>query len=458
MTRNRRGARSDLSRRRFLAGVGGVTLGLPALSMFQRNAWAQGMAVPKRLIIMFSPNGTLREEWVGNSDENNFTLGPILQPLADFRDDLLILRGLDSDVAHSGGPGDGHQTGMGCMLTGRKLLSGNSKGGCGGCAAAGLASGISIDQHIANQLGGATAFPSLELGVQTPNGVNAWTRMSYAGRDDALSPVNDPEVVWDRIAGRVDQQQMDSSVARRLEAKRRSSYEAVKAELASLRSYAPSDDRAKIDRHVDFIDGLESRIESLGGGSCSLPDSLRDQAYMANDNFPAVGKAHMDIAVHALSCNLTQVVTLQWDKSVGQKVHTWAGVNRGHHSLSHEVDSRGDSYQEILKIDRWYASQFAYLIGSLKNQTAEDGQSLLHHTAVLWVNELARGSSHSRRNQSWLLAGQLGGTLSTGRHIDVGGRSNNDLFVTLGQSMGVEMNSFGEQQFNNGPLTELLSS
>ncbi|MEL6547761.1 MAG: DUF1552 domain-containing protein, partial [Myxococcota bacterium] len=269
MRRNRRGARSELSRRRFLRGVGGTTLALPALSMFQNSAFAQSAAVPKRLIIMFSPNGTLREEWVGNSDEFNFTLGPVLQPLADFRDDLLILRGLDSDVAHSGGPGDGHQTGMGCMLTGRKLLEGSVKGGCGGCPPAGLASGISIDQHIANALGAGSAFRSLELGVQTPNNINAWTRMSYAGRDDAMSPVNDPEVVWDRLAGRVEQEQMDSQELRRISAKRRSTYAAVKSDLAALREYAPSDDREKLDRHVEFVNRLENNIEQIGA-SCSL--------------------------------------------------------------------------------------------------------------------------------------------------------------------------------------------
>ncbi|MEO1173832.1 MAG: DUF1552 domain-containing protein, partial [Myxococcota bacterium] len=192
MTRHVFGARSELSRRRFLRGLGGATVALPALSMFQQSAWAQSSSIPKRLIIMFSPNGTLREEWVGNANENNFTLGPILQPLADFRNDLLILRGLDSDVAHSDGPGDGHQTGMGCMLTGVKLLPGSVKGGCGSCPPAGLAGGISIDQHIAGAVGRDSTFSSLELGVQTPNQVNAWTRMSYSASDVALSPENDP--------------------------------------------------------------------------------------------------------------------------------------------------------------------------------------------------------------------------------------------------------------------------
>lgn len=415
-----------------------------------------GTGVPKRLIVMFSPNGTLREEWVKDVEGNSFKLGPILEPLADVRERLLILRGLDSDVAHSGGPGDGHQTGMGCMLTGRQLLSGTSKGGCGSCPPAGLASGISFDQHLANAIGESSAFKYLALGVKTSTRVDAWTRMSYSGRDQAISPENDPRRVYDRIFSRAEELNMDGAAARRLLAKRGSAYGAVKEELTAFRDYVPSDDQRKLDQHLSFVEELESRVDNVAP-SCDIPSAVGDKAEAADDSFRDIGSAHMDLAVHALACDLTRVVTLQWSQSVGGQVHSWLGVNRGHHGLSHEVDSNQDSYRDIRKIDTWYAEQFGYLVRKLESQTAEDGKPLIDHTVVLWVNELARGSSHSRRNQSWLMAGNLDGYLRTGRHVDLGGRSNNDLFVTLLQGFGLSDTTFGASAFNEGPLGMLTA-
>lgn len=451
--------RPEFSRRRFLRGAGGATLALPALSLFQDQAFAQGTGVPKRLVIMFTPNGTLSEEWVSGGGESNFVLGSILEPLADIRDRLLILRKLDSDVAYTG-PGDGHQTGMGCMLTGRRLLAGTQAGGNNTSAPAGLASGISIDQYIAQKITGNTnAFDSLPLGIRTPDKLNSWSRMSFSGPGQAVTPYRKPLDVYNRIvelAGGNAARMAQSASGKRLEAKRRSTYSQVQSDLRRLQEYLAADDRVKLEQHLDHVARLEADLDRVPR-TCNLPESLRLQARNVRTDVPLISDAQRALAVHALACDLTRVVTLQFSGSVGTLKYTWLGLNRNHHELSHEVDSREDSHRSIAKIDRWHAEQFGKLIRDLESREAEDGKSLLDHTVVLWVNELARGSIHSRRDLSWLMAGNIDGYFKMGRSVDLKGRSNNDLFVTLLHGFGIDDETFGDPEFNEGPLSELLA-
>src|SRR6478609_9419360 len=95
--------RFQLSRRALLRGLAGVAVGLPLLEvMSDRRAAAAGP--PKRLVIFFSPNGTVPDAWVSGG-ETNFTLGPILQPLEPHQKDIVILTGMNNESAYHG-PGD----------------------------------------------------------------------------------------------------------------------------------------------------------------------------------------------------------------------------------------------------------------------------------------------------------------------------------------------------------------
>ena len=137
----------ELSRRAFLKDLGLSTsalsflYGLPSLQ-------AQGNSSPKkRLIIMFSPNGTLPNDFWPDASGDDFNLKSIMEPLAPYKDSLLTLKGVHNKI---GGDGDDHMKGISCLLTARKLHRGNIQGG--GHTPAGWASGISIDQEIANFL------------------------------------------------------------------------------------------------------------------------------------------------------------------------------------------------------------------------------------------------------------------------------------------------------------------
>src|SRR5690348_16994018 len=191
---------NSLRRRDFLkhAGISAAALpflvGLPSL----------GLAAParprQRLIIIFSPNGTIPPAFWPDEAGEDFTLKEILSPLESFKKQMLLLHGVCNKVR---GDGDNHMRGMSCLLTGIELFPGNVQGGSD--TPAGWASGISIDQEIKNHLQAdpetKTRFGSLEFGVMVPDRADTWTRMVYAGPNKPIAPVDDPYQMFAKLYG-----------------------------------------------------------------------------------------------------------------------------------------------------------------------------------------------------------------------------------------------------------------
>jgi hypothetical protein len=440
-----------LKRRDFLKGVGAAAAALPLMSAL--DARAQQGTFPKRLLIVFSANGTARENWVPSGTETAFTLSRILAPLEPHKSDIVVLDGVKNEAAHHG-PGDGHMTGMGCLLTATELLDGTqfSCGGTDPCS--GWGGGISVDQHVANALYDALPtdmrpkFKSLELAVQA-GGADIWSRMCYSGSDQPLAPMEDPAQVFDRVFAdlNVNTEELD-----RLRSQRRSVLDYVGNRLTRLRGKLGGEDREKLDAHLTAVRDIEMQLASGQLlGACTQPADPGSVDFRNNDNFPAVLKLQTDLTVRALACNLTQVATIQWSRSVSGTRHTWAGVSEGHHDLSHEGDSNADAIEKITKVNVWFAEQFAYLLEQLKSVPEGDG-TLLDNTLVLWGNELGRGNSHSRTQVPFVLAGRAGGALTTGRFLQYDDDSHSNLLVSLCQLMGVETETFGNPAYCTGPL------
>ncbi len=400
------------SRRNFLRGAlaGGAALTLPfASSLTARGAAAE---FPKRFVVFFTANGTIHENWVPSGSETDFQLSKILSPLEAFKDKLLILDGVDM-VSSNSGLGDGHQKGMGHMLTATELMPGSFKGG-GDSGTAGWAGGISIDQKIAKHLG----VESLDLGVQV-GGKNVWTRMSYDGADQPRDPRVDPYAVYDDIFGNLT---ADPAELAKLRALRKSAIDYVKDDIAKLEKRMPAADKPKLEAHLDAVRSVEKKLDPKGqlGGYCA-PVTLGDKIDpTAAKNYPVVGELMMDLLVMALACDTTRVAGLQWSKSVSGVHMDWLGVDVSHHELSHKGNSDADAIDKITKINTWYAEQFAYLLNKL-SQIPEGEGTLLDNTVVLWCNELGRGNSHTRKKIPWVMAGRRRRSLQDRTLSDVPG-------------------------------------
>jgi hypothetical protein len=455
-----------LDRRTFLRGLGGVALSLPFLdAMSGCSSRGRGAAaaaagstgtqtraattIPKRIVIMFSADGTIHPSWVPTGTESSFTLSPILMPLQPHQADIMVLDGITVEAALHG-PGDDHQKGMGCMLTGTELLDGPFVGGNGGSA--GFAGGISIDQQIANAVGQTTKFKSLEFGVKV-EGSTVWDRMSYTGSNQPNPPESNPFAMFTRAFGDLG---ADPLGLAKLAAQRKSVLDAVASDYQSLSARVGADDKQKLDAHLAAIRDIEMRLMSGGqlGAACvkPMPGAMFD--YMATANYEQAGHLQMDLLVMALACDLTRVASLQWSSSVSDIPFSWLGITEGHHSLSHEADDNAAAQAQLVQINNWYAKQFAYLLAKMKT-IPEGSGTMLDNTVVLWCNELAKGNVHSHQPLPLVLAGKCGGAIRPGRFLTYTNTPHNNLLVSLMNAMDVPGNTFGNPAYCTGPLGNL---
>ncbi len=455
-----------LSRRTLLRGAGGVALALPFLDVMTPRV-ANAQAVPKRFVVFFSANGSIMDQWQPEGGETDFTMSPILSSLEPHRDDLLIMRGLNNEASYIYDP-NAHDTSMATMLTADALVIGPSGTGRAGHVLDGTANGPSIDQEIARVIGGETKFSSLELGVQSTTTIlePMPTRMCYRGTTgDAKSvpPEDDPQTVFSRLFMDAD---VSSDSLDELLRQRRSVLDFVASDFQRLNDKVSVADRQKLERHLGTVRDFEQSLNNLGSvesTGCQVPGQAPDVGLEPVDcvqdgrparcfgDFEALGKAQMDMLVLALTCDLTRVVTLQWATAESTIFHRSLNVASEHHLMSH--DARGNR-EDLVKINTWYAQQYAALLEALKSHTEEDGSSILGSSVVMWVNELSEGEIHNRRDLGWIIAGQGNGAISTGRSVRYTNTTTNQLFASLMTMFGAPTDRFGAPQFS-GTLSGL---
>jgi hypothetical protein len=450
-----------LRRRAFVGAVGAAAVAAPfARFLGGSSAGAQTSGPIRRLLVVFSPNGTWPDEWRPSGGETDFVFRRVLAPLEPWRSRLLVLGGV-SMLSTDRGPGDGHQKGMGHILTGVPLLPGDVMGGCDACPPVSWASDLSVDQAIANQIGTGTRFRSLELGAKSAESANVWTRMSYRAASEPLPPEASPWRAFERVFGDAS---IDPAAAMRRLQLRQSILDHNIGEFERLRTRLPTTQRARLDSHLGTIRDIERRISAPGalGAECSIPSVGAPLDYNAVANFPEVVRLQTDIMVMAFACGLTNVGSLQWTNSVGNIPFPHIGIADNHHDLSHEGDSNLDAVDKIIRINTWYAEQYAYILQRLSEVPEGEGQTMLDHTLVVWVNELGKGNSHTLRNVPFVLGGNVpndDGTphFRTGRYLQYDGNTtpHNDLLVSLCQAYGIDTNVFGDRDFCNGPLARL---
>jgi len=245
-----------IHRRQFVKSLGLSATSLP----FLMGLPSLGLAAParprQRLVVMFSPNGTIPTEFWPDEVGADFKLKEIVSPLEAFKDRMLFLKGLSNKVR---GDGDGHMRGMSCLLTGIELFPGNIQGGSD--TPAGWASGISIDQELKNYFQSKeetrTRFGSLEFGVGVTDRADPWTRMSYAGPNKPVAPISDPYQMYQKLYGQLQDKESLQSVLTDVE-----------GDLKRVRKLISAEDRRLIEEHQSLVRQMEKEIAEAGNRSC----------------------------------------------------------------------------------------------------------------------------------------------------------------------------------------------
>lgn len=430
------------TRRQLLRKLGISGAALPFLSALPSFGADQISGPRKRIIFMFSPNGTVPSKfWPG--EDGRLDQSPILAPLAPFQKQTTVLKGISNRV---GGDGDRHMRGMSCLLTGARLHPGNIQGGSD--TPAGWASGISIDQEIKNFLQQnektRTRFGSLEVGVAVPDRADPWTRMSYAGSNQPLAPLDDPYQMLDKLYGQSQDRETYASIL-----------DSLNDDLKSVSRNLAQEDRALLDQHMSLVRDLEKEMKAASeAGELTHPEpELDPNIELVNDNTPQLARMQMDLLVNAMANDMARVGTLQFMRSVGQARMNWLGIKDGHHSLSHEPDKNEDAQSKLEKINLWFSQQLAYLAQRLHDTPEAGGDgTMLDHTTIVWVNELGKGNSHTLHDLPIVMVGGQG-SRNPGFHQVAPKTPHNRLLISLAQGMGHSIKSFGEEKWSlEGPL------
>jgi hypothetical protein len=438
-----------LNRRAVLRGAGTVAIALPWLEIMRPERAQAAPGPAKRFVGVFTPGGTVLENWRPTGSEQAFTLSPILKPLESVQSNLLVLDGIDMKSAI----GEQNQAGLIAWLTGARQ-SGNGQ----------FATGPSLDQVLKSRMSLGT-LKSLELAVRwgtgrsggLPSPINI---ASYADTPtfDPVAPRLDPVQIWQDLFGAVPAESPE-------QAWRRSILDGVRRRYTTLAQQLGAQDRQRLEEHLERIRELEQRLATM---TCSAPELVDTSDYdptagLSTDGsgnslpnpvtdaaIPKVGKLMIDMLVMALSCDLTSVATLLWSDTEGKHTVPWLGLNE---HLHYYMNDGGYHPEELTKIFSWYSEQHAYLIESLARATGPSG-SLLEDTVVFFGSNLQHPATHEKKNMPFLLAGQ-GGGLKTGRWLSYDHPSHNDLLVSLFNLCGDARQTFGEADFCTGPLAGL---
>jgi len=458
---------SRLDRRQFLRALGAGAAVLPFVPLL--DAQAASNAPPRRLVFFFNSNGTIRESWLPKVTDGKIELSTILAPLEKFKSKLIVVDGLNHKVILEKSNRNGHSAGMNTALTGR-----NNKITDLSQPLHSLATGISVDQYLADKIGTGVKLRSIECGVQVEPYNKDYASLSYRGPLQPIVPENSPYRVFDRLfRDFAAPGAADSAAVRESLADRQRLLEAVSTDLEALRGRLPQSDRIKMEAHIGAVRAIEhsltTGVGAASGKTCKKPDLGPPLDIWKNDNVPAIGRLQIDLLVMALACDLTRIGTVQYGRAGAGHRFTWLGKEfatdpalaatcqaKGFHALVHR-EAEPVWRAKVVRIHTWYAEQFAYLLEKLSS-IPEGGGTMLDNTLVVWLNELGTGGDHGHERTPWVLAGNVGGFFKTGQVASFPGQPHNRILLSICQAMGVPTEVFGDPDYcKAGALTGLTA-
>jgi len=433
-----------LSRRVVLRGIG-ATLALPlldgmipALSAVAKTA-AGGV---KRLGVIYTPNGMNMPRWLPEGEGAGFKFSPILEPLAPFRKDMVVLSGLaDKYGWPQGDEGTGdHARASATFLTGVHVKK---------TEGADIQGGVSMDQIAAQTLGKDTQLASLELALESVEflgACDAGYSCAYANTIAWRSPTtplpmeNDPRAVFERLFGASDTTDAASRL-RRIQ-KERSILDAVIEDVVGLQRTLGPRDRTKMVEYLDAIRDVERRIQKAEEQSSrELP--VIEQPLGIPDTFQAHARLMFDLLTLAFQTDMTRVATFMLAHEVSSRSYPEIGVPDSHHPVSHHQNDP-EKLAKLAKINTFHVEQFAYFLDKLRSTPDGDG-SLLDHSMLLYGSGISDSNIHLHDNLPLVLVGGAAAGIKGGRHLQYPKDTPvTNLYLSMLDKVGVAVESVGD--------------
>lgn len=428
-----------LDRRTLLKGMLGaaaISVALPPLEAMMNStgtAYAGGTAFPKRFGVWFWGNGVIPDAWTPQGEGASWTPSSLLMPLASMREHLTVITGTRvatlNTVPHGSGPAG--------VLTGDALMNGQF-------------SRPSLDQVIAEEIGGDTRFRSLETGVQPSS-----TGFSYSGAGQVNPPETNPRALFNRLFGdgfRAPGEMTTADPRLRL---RRSVLDAVTGQAGRLRDRLGTSDRARLEQHLDGVRTIERQLQRLEENPPNLAACMRPA--MPEAEYPPIGgrpQVHeisrliSNLTAMALACDQTRVFSHMYSQPVSNVLYP--NAPSGHHQLTH--DEPGEQ-REVQTIIRLILGDLSYFLTALRGITEGDG-TLLDHCLILCMSDCSYGRTHSLDDYPLMVAGGGNGAVRSGLHLRARGENTSKVVLALLQAMGVRAAEYG---VGPGRVTDVVS-
>src|SRR4029078_12817308 len=206
-----------------------------------------------RFQTFYVPNGMAMEYWSPKGEGSKFELSPLLEPLAPFRDQMLVLSGLKANwnYIHAGASGS--------------FLTGTARGGRNEIE---ITADVPVDQFLARPFARETQVASLELSMDAPSNAGACTgilscvythTLSWRSPTQPLPMEYNPRAVFERLFGDSGSTERAAREARMRQHK--SILDSVSEKLADLKKQLWPRDMVKVDEYTEAIRDVERRIQ-----------------------------------------------------------------------------------------------------------------------------------------------------------------------------------------------------
>jgi hypothetical protein len=432
-----------------LRGVG-ATLALPWLEAMVPSARAAGEVArsPVRVAVLYMPNGVHPDKWTPEGEGKDFKLSPTLEPLADLKDNVLVLTQLWNKASDAN---EGHYVKTSGFLTCTTITK--TYGVDLSC------NGVSMDQVAAQKAGRQTPLPSLELAMDpVSTGVDnnvGYTRVygshiAWAGPTRPLAREINPRLVYDRLF-RASRKQGGSDQDKLL-------LDRVMTDAKQLRDRLGTADRQRLDEYLQGVRSLEERLDRSGQTAGDWKPRSPVEGSKPPERDPRDHAENvrwmLDMMALAFQSDTTRVCTFMFGNAVsGRNFSFLPTVKGGHHDISHH----GRDPEQLRKyqlINQWHVEQYAYLLKKLQGMKEGDG-TVLDNSMILFGAGLRDGDRHDPHNLPIVVGGRGGGRLATGQHLVYPKDTPlANLYLCMLDAFGTPVERFAD---STGPLKGVLT-
>ena len=460
--------RKSFNRRVLLRGLGGAVVAAPFLSsVAERTAKAQGLPpppAPKRLIVFFTYNGCLTNRWFpakshGPLSKSDYMAMSTLAPMAPYADKLLMVRGIRAMNEWSfegtlGQMNDPHTQVCGTYFSCHPVTPNapNSSASNIGKFDA-KPTGRTLDHICAEQVNPGGVPPLfIQIGGVNGSSNNTMSVISYDQPGQLFPGYGTPQALFTQLTNLFGPGPIspDSYQA----ARRKNVIDCVREDLDNLMRVDMSrSDKKKLSDWAELLSqtGKIVTTQCNVGNATKLGLTQESVQAAGSGDLSTKSPVMMDLAVLAAICDANRVIFMKEPPSY---VFRFLGINLETISLSHRVGNAGmggacvtNAIEMIHAVDKWYAQQFAYLVGRLDSITEGD-RTLLDNSATVWFNELSDGNAHNLNNAPIIQAGSAGGYFKTGQIINLDTAAPGAANLTAGKSLSACMDGTSSQMIN----------